>query len=442
MTELGDAEYFAAVNADIVRYDHRRGIWLLFTGHRWTPQTHGQVARLAFAAMRARQSNAFNVVDDDKRRAAVRWTMSGESRARLVSLLALAQNLIPIADAGDQWDKDAWLLGVQNGVIDLKTGTLRDGIPEDRITKCCNVEFDPLAKCRVYDETLAQIFEDSEMRDYWHRFTGYSITGDCREEVFAICWGEGGNGKGTLINTIAWTLGDYADDLPFSSLELQDRSSIPTDLAKIDGKRFVTASETSASRRLNEARIKALTGRDQITARFMHKDFFTFTPVAKFWLSTNPKPKVVETTNGFWRRVHMIPFEKTFNPPNLELKDQLKLESAGILVRLVEGCLAWQARGLQKPAAVLAATEAYRDESTPLTEFIEERCITGSNCHSSFGELFAAYQNWCGDTRDRRMSRTQFSVALHARYKTDPSEKRNVVFVGIGLLAGGDRGQM
>ena len=140
------------------------------------------------------------------------------------------------------------------------------------------------------------------------------------------------------------------------------------------GKRFVTASESGETRQLNEPRIKALTGRDPITARLLHKNFFTFQPVAKFWLATNTKPVVKDDSDGFWRRVHLIPFTQTFiGRADLTLKDRLRAEAPGS-AWLVRGALAWQREGLNPPA-VRAATDSYRRENEPLQPFFEARCV-------------------------------------------------------------------
>jgi putative DNA primase/helicase len=427
-TETGDAEFFAACNADAVRYDHRRGRWLLFDGNVWSPQTDGEIARLALDAVRARQRAAIG----DKERA--KWAVGGEARSRQTNLLALAQNLKPIADAGDSWDLDPWLLGAPNGVIDLRTGTLRPGHPDDRITMRVRPTFDPKATCPLYDQTVAEIFENQkDLIAYFDCYVGYSLTGDCREESLAICWGGGANGKGTLMNTIAWLLGDYADDLPFSAFELQSRSGIPNDIAKIVGKRFVTASETAETVRLNEARVKALTGRDPITARFLHREFFTFQPVAKFWLATNHKPEVRDDSEGFWRRLHLIPFAASFiGREDKTLKDRLRSELPGVLARAVRGCLTWQRDGLNPPAIVREATKTYRTDSMPLARFLDECCMVQEDARATFGDLFKAYVKWAGH-EPGRMGRHEFGDALRARFKSEVIKER-VTFLGVGIL--------
>jgi P4 family phage/plasmid primase-like protien len=420
LTETGDAEFFVACNADTVRYDHRRGRWLLFNGHVWVPQTDGEVARLALDAIRARQRAAVG----DKER--LKWAAGGESRKRQANLLALAQSIKPVADSGDSWDLDPWLLGAPNGVIDLRTGTLRFGQPDDRITMRVRVPFDASARCPLFDTTVFEIFEGNrELIEYIDRYIGYSLTADCREESLAFCWGEGANGKGTLLNTIGWLLGDYADDLPFSAFELQNRSGIPNDIAKIVGKRFITASETGETQRLNEARVKALTGRDPITARFLHKEFFTFQPVAKFWLSTNHKPEVHDDSDGFWRRLHLTPFAASFiGREDRTLKDRLRVEGPGILARAVRGCLAWQDRGLNPPAIIREATQSYRADSAPLTQFIDECCQRGDDLAASFNELFTAYKQWAG--KEARLGKHTFNKALRQMFQTNESDERRV----------------
>lgn len=436
LTESGDAEFFATCFGDDVRYDHRRGRWLFFNEHYWEPQTDGKIYRLALEAIRARQAAALKISDSDLRRKQAKWATDGEARKRQLNLLAIAQNVKPIADAGDSWDTDPWLLGAENGIVDLTIGTLRAGRPEDRITMRVRAPFDPLATCPLFDKTVAEIFaNDADLIAYFDRYVGYSLTGDCREETIAFCWGEGANGKGTLMNTLGGLLGDYADDLPFSALELQNRSGIPNDIAKIAGKRFVTSSETAETRRLNEARVKALTGRDPITARFLHQEFFTFQPVAKFWLATNQKPEVRDTSVGFWRRIHLIPFTESFTDnPDRELKDKLRAEGAGILARAVRGCLAWQREGLNPPKAVREATESYRADSMPLARFYEERCVLGEGKRATFGQLFDEYVKWHGDSREPRLGKHAFGEELRKRFETDPKDKEHVVFLGIGAV--------
>src|SRR6185312_13285909 len=121
--------------------------------------------------------------------------LQSESRQRLDALLVQAQAEHPIADAGEHWDEDPFLLGVANGVIDLRDGSLRRGRPDDRITQHSSVAFDPNATCTRWLRFLGELFGDPEIVDYIHRAIGYSLTGDTREQCLFLCHGKGSNGK-------------------------------------------------------------------------------------------------------------------------------------------------------------------------------------------------------------------------------------------------------
>ena len=244
--------------------------------------------------------------------------------------------------------------------MNLQTGRLLNGTLSQRITRHTDVAFDPAAQCPQWERFQADIFNgDAELVTFIHRAIGYSLTGDTSEQCLFPCYGGGANGKSTFLEVVRHVLGGYAHNLPFSAFELHARSSIPNDVASIVGKRFATACETNESARFNEARVKALTGSDTISARFLYSEFFSFTPTAKIWLAFNHKPVVADDSEGFWRRIHLIPFLREFkgDAADKDLKAKLCSEAPGILAWAVRGCLAWRTEGLQPPATVKAVTQ-------------------------------------------------------------------------------------
>ena len=178
---------------------------------------------------------------------------------------------------------------------------------------------------------------------------------------------------------IRYVLGPYAGAAPFSMFEHKNKAPIPSDVAATLGKRFITASETDESMRLNESRIKAMTGDDMQSARFMYQDWIEFDATAKIWLVFNHKPEINDESHGMWRRIRLIPFNRTFDGKEQDktLNGRLQAEAAGILAWAVQGCLEWQRRGLSAPAVVDEATHAYRKESDTLGNFLEECCEVG-----------------------------------------------------------------
>jgi putative DNA primase/helicase len=413
LSDSGNAEFFAAMFGHHLRFNFRQQRWLVRHDHLWKPDVDGEVQRRAKAAMRQRLRDATAIADDVRRASATKWAMGSESKSRLDALLVLARAEHPIADAGDGYDADPWLLAAPNGVVDLRNGRLRGGRPDDRLTMSAAVPFVSDATCPRFRLFLDEVFNgDSALIEFVHKAIGYSLTGITTEQCLFLAYGTGANGKSTFLQAVMCTLGDYALNTPFSTFELRQRAGIPNDLAALVNRRFVMASETNDGTLLNEARVKALTGCDPMSARFLHAEFFQFQPVAKFWLSVNHKPVVRDDSHGFWRRLRLIPFMRSFQV-NPELTDHLRAEAPGILTWAVQGCLAWQQHGLIPPAAVLEATSKYERDSDPLADFLEEACDCHADAVTGANDLFEHYQQWA--QRRRLSDREQLTSTAFGR---------------------------
>lgn len=441
-TDAGNAKLFALQHAGKVLYDWRRNRWLIWSGHHWAEDPNGAIHRLARDTAEFRYLWARKVEDLKARAQMSRWAIGSEQRNRLDATLALARSEDSLADRGDRWDADPYLLGCPNGVVRLDSGKVWPGAPHDRITLQVATDFDPSQTCRRWERFLREVFQnDEELIAFVHRAIGYSLTADTREQCLFICCGKGANGKTTLTRVLRHILGTYAADTPFTTLELRSRASIPNDVAALAGKRLVTASECSEASRLNEARVKALTGGDDVTARFMHCEWFTFRPVAKFWLSVNHKPRVRDDSEGFWRRVRLVPFLRQFKgeDDDRDLEAKLLAEAPGILAWAVRGCLSWKKVGLRAPETVTKATSDYRAESDPLAEFLEESCVPAPGASVRASEFYSEYRQWAErqKMRDReQLSRTAFGTRMAERFER---KKRNTgwLYHGIGLKVTG-----
>jgi putative DNA primase/helicase len=436
-SELGAAERFARLYGNQVRYDHRRSRWLCWEGHRWRPDADATVMRLAMAMTRQWQREAFDLPPSDMRKDLVKFTFSLERRSTLMNALALAKALKPIADAGEDWDANPWLLSTPTGVVDLHTGTCHPGQPRDRLTLQTAARFVPTAPCLRWDQFLREIFNgEDDLVTFMQRAVGYSLVGVTTEQVLFLLYGTGANGKGTFANTLKHALGDYAWNMPFTTVELHERSAIPNDLAALVNRRFVTASETNEGTRLNEARVKALTGCDPMTARFLHSEFFEFEPVATFWLSVNHRPIVRDDSYGFWRRIRLVPFTQRF-ALDTTLAGQLDAEASGILAWAVRGALAWQADGLAAPDIVIQATKDYEAESDPLRDFLDEACdLENDKAETNATVLYKHYKRWAdrrGLTEKERLSQTMFWRKLGERYEKDRDRTAGVFYLGLAI---------
>lgn len=395
-SDAGNGELLASLNKDELIFDHSRRKWLLWRGQWWSADVDGKILLRAKAAARYRHQRAKSLPDEQREKES-EWAAHSESRPRMLAALECAASEPALADSGQNWDTDPWLLGVKNGVVDLRKGQLRDGRPQDRISIHSGVGFDPKADCPRFKLFLSQVFDgQAALIDFIQRAVGYTLTGDTSEQCLFMCFGEGSNGKTTLFEVFRQVLGDYATDTPFSTFEDQARSSIPNDIAALKGRRLVTASETNNGTLLNTARIKALTGGDKITARFLYGELFSFRPVAKFWLAFNHKPQITDNSYGLWRRVRLIPFLHQFgeNEQDKHLLQKLYAEAPGVLNWMIEGCLRWRADGFNAPPCVIEASQMYREECDRVGEFIQECCELHPSATVSVADLYEAYQQW------------------------------------------------
>jgi putative DNA primase/helicase len=417
-TDAGNAEFFAALTGKNLRYDHQRGRWLIWRQHWGVEDTTQQVMQFAKNAARSRLKLSAEIEDDDVRQKEAKWALNNESLSDLTAMLKLAQSESPLAVAGKDWDSDPWLLGVANGVIDLRTGKLRAGNQTDRITLHTVAPYEPGARCEVWLKFLADIFgNDSELIGYLQRCLGYSLTASVRDQCIFYLWGAGANGKTTFLEAVSSAFGPYAGAAPFSMLEHKNKAAIPSDVASTAGKRFITVSETDESIRLNESRVKSMTGGDMQSARFMYKDWFQYRATAKIWLAFNHKPEIQDDSHGMWRRVRLIPFSHVFegHKEDKTFLEKLKVEAAGILAWIVRGCLEWQKQGLREPAIVTLATEQYRKENDKIGSFIEDCCEVAKEFSVPSASLWSAYQDWANNCGEPKLDRTKFTSRLVSR---------------------------
>lgn len=435
-TDSGNAELFAKLHGQNLRYDHKHEKWFRWNGNYWEIDILKSVSLLAKNTAQTRLKAASNISDDEARAKQAKWAISSESFQKINACISLAQKEPPIAVDNSIWDTTDMLLVVQNGTIDLLTGELRKSKRDDYLSRCANVTYDEKADCPRWKQFLQEIYEENQnLVDYVQRAIGYSLTGAINEHCFFLCYGTGRNGKGTLLNNIASILNGYAASTAFSTFEWNKYQQNTNDLAALKGVRFLSAQETKEARQLNEARIKAVTGGDPITCRYLYSEFFTYIPKFKVWLSVNHKPTIRDTSLGMWSRVRLLPFNVNFwGREDKQLPTQLEAEKAGILNWAIEGCKKWQELGLDEPLEVLVETQKYREESDPIAIFLDEKTIHEKTMQTRAIDLFTAYEEWAKANGEWVMSNQFFGRRL--REKGFTKEKRGGVYYyhGIGII--------
>lgn len=306
-TEVENASRFAAEHCQKIGYVHPWKTWMVFTGKRWEPDNAGHAYRLA----KQTAGKILQEAVETESQGAIRFAVATSSARGISAMLKLAE--CELALDYQKFDQDPFLLNVQNGTVDLRTGKLRPHNRDDMLTKICPVALNPHSSTMEWDQFLKSLFSTQSEIDYLHRFIGHCLSGDVREQSLNIFWGDGANGKSTLVESILNTLGpDYAMSAP-SDLLMESRSDRhPCEKADLFGKRLVIASETEANRELAESLVKSLTGGDTIRARRMKENFWEFKPTHKIVLLTNHKPVVRGQDHAIWRRLRLVPFVKQF----------------------------------------------------------------------------------------------------------------------------------
>lgn len=358
-----------------------------------------------------------------KAEALERWAVQCEGSTAQQKALGLLRSMVTI-DAS-AFDRDPMLLNCANGMVDLRTGKLKAHDPNDLVTKLVPVNYDPTATAPRWERFMVEILGE-ECAAFVQRFYGYAATGMTTEQCMLVKIGDGKNGKSTEVDVVSQVLGDYCDTSAIGLLTAtSDRH--PTEIAALIGRRLITTHESDESAVLREGLVKHLTGGDPVSARFLYRDAFTFTPTCKFQLLTNHRPVVKGADDGIWRRLRLVWYRNQFGTReevaagrathvrDKDLKQRLlATEREGILAWIVRGATEWYSDGLKEPASVLGASEMYRREQNRVAKWLEECCILDQSAWSPFsgvgflGGLYPSYVQWCRDSGHQPLSKSNF----------------------------------
>lgn len=366
---------FTARYGASLRYDRDRGRWYEWDGWRWQPDELQRAFH--YARQIAREEG-----HGDRH-------LSKAAAARGIEAFARADPVHAVTSA--TWDADPLLLGTPGGTVDLRSGKLRPADPGDFITRLTAVAPEPGEPVRWLQFLREALGDDAELIEFVQRWCGYCLTGLTSAHALVFVYGPGGNGKSVFLNTLSRILADYAAVAAMDTFTASRGERHSTELAMLQGARLVTGSETEEGKRWADARIKALTGGDPLTARFMRQDNFTFTPQFKLMIAGNHMPLLASVDDAMRRRLYLVPFVSTPARVDEQLEEKLRAEHGRILQWAIEGCLLWQQDGLPRPAAVRAATDSYFEDQDLFGQWIAERCEVEAGAWEQPARL---YQSW------------------------------------------------
>lgn len=419
LTDDGNARLLVAEYAGKMRYVPDAGKWVTWEGTRWAWHPDDG------PAIEAARDVIRRIPTDNKELAAHRLK---SMRARAIAdAVRLSRAAPAMRIAAAEFDRHPWQLNTPGGVVNLRTGDIAAPTAALFHSKQTTVTPDAAMPTPLWDQFLRVTFQsNAAVERYMQRLAGLMFIGEVREHILPFAHGAGGNGKGVFAEVLSAIAGDYATSAPRNFLVV-GRDQHPTELAMLQGRRLVIASEINEDTAFDEAKMKALTGGDTITARFMNKDFFDFAPSHTFLLLGNSQPKVETGGDSVWRRLRLIPFTHSVAEEDRIEDLQQRLvdeEGPGILAWIIRGAVEYAADGLNTPAEVLAATDAYRAEEDHLGRFIEDRCELGGGSHIQVetSEVRRAYDAWCREQHQDALNATAFGRQLKQRF--DVGDKR------------------
>lgn len=401
LSEQGVMREFVRRGKDHLRYHHQRRQWLVWHGHHW--KVDGK--QVAFA-------DALDLCREIKAKPAQKVRF-----ASAVELAARAQ--VEVATEADEWDRDERLLGTPEGVVNLRTGEMRGGRPDDLISKVTLVSPSDDAECPEFDAFIGFALDgNADNIAFLDRYLGYCLTGLTCEEFLLFLYGRAGAGKGTLTKTVMNIMHQYAKAVP---IEMFTDKSAKREYYRADllGYRFIVAAEPEKGSAWNEAFVNEATGSDIMSGRHPGGKPFDFDPTHKLCIHGNSVPDLKAAASGLKRRLGILPFNRVPNHPDEGLKERLRAEYPAILRRIINGGLAYQRQGLLIPANVRAAANEYFDRQDRLSRFVEDKCNLLPDAQVRSGEMLQAYNHWADHNGERRVNTTAFHDLIENA--TDPT---------------------
>lgn len=455
---IGDAKLYNRLHRGLIVYVKHWERFLVWNGHHWREddwnEAHQAIENVCENYLKAadekqREADSFSDEEKDLRKKVQGIADKGYRRVdRLRSktgqddlLVMTRRTRQPLLIMPDFIDKQYYSLPCPNGVVDLRTGDLRDGRPEDYLLNACLTEYapdmleleDPCPETNAF--LLRSMDGNQRLVDFIWRLLGYGLIRDRKEHVFIIFWGEHGrNGKDTLIKLVTHVLGmalsgDVQVEMFLQQQQAKNSSSPTPDVLALRGMSIAWINEAEDGQKFALAKLKKLTGGGFITARgLMDKQMTSWLQTHLPIMTTNELPKAKADDAAFWSRAHIVKWGLSFvddpqqpweRQADKNLDEKIQAEAKGVLVRMVQGAMEYLRDGLKVPQEVKDWTKAQRETWDDIGQFFTECCQqeTHQNNPAKYAlrvaasDLHEAFCIWYAENKDKRYSISAKSFA-------------------------------
>lgn len=430
LSDYGNGQRLIAVHGKDARYCPPFESWFLWDGKRWKVDESGEIRGRVHAVMLAFVMQAVQAKDMVLAKFAIRSLNS----QRLTAALRESEPYLAVLPAA--LDTHPYLLNFENGILNLQTGELLPHSRDYLITRIVHYTYIPAALCPQF-LAFVQRSVGSEAVPFLQKCLGYSLTGVTSEKLAFLCLGPTNTGKTTLLSLLRDLLDEYATLVSIDCLtqKVEDNNS-RADLANLFGVRFAISSETEASTRLREAKLKRITqGQGKIWAVRKYEHPFEFQETHKLWMDCNHRPIVSGTDDSIWNRLAPIAFDQTLLPCEIDkaLPDKLRAEAEGILAWAVQGTRKWLSEGLEIPEQVKKARGGWRDEMDRFGAFRAECCVDDPTKKVRARVFYTAYKEWMEKAGEHPPTETLFGRRLAEEGIPKKSFSDGTYYLGIRL---------
>lgn len=435
--DTGNAKRFLLFCRDFVKYNTTQQAWFLWNGKVWSSDnSYNEIIKLAQAVMdkyyiAAKESLK---LEESVKKSIMNHAKTSNNYSNLCNMLTL----VSFMNYVKEFKSKPYFLNVQNGVVDLRTKKLYPHRPEYGCTNICICDYDPKAKSTRFKSFVEEITDyNDELYDYLKTSAGYWATGLRREEKFFLCKGSGANGKSKWLETLEYTLGDYACQFPTNALTKSNTdASRPTpELVPLVNVRFAHASELEAKNIINDACIKQYTGNSHLLVRKMRQEYTKISIEFKVVIDTNFEPKFKRFDYAIKRRLVIIPFTKTFaKDKDLTLESKLQSDCQYVLKWIIDGAYNYYKNGLHEPSIVRTATEEYSRNSDSVQSFIDNATVPEKESLVKSSIIHQAYVSYCQSNSYEPMDIKVFSQSLSQKGFEKKQKNQGAFFKGLRII--------
>ena len=446
-SEMGMANLFGVLYNKEARYCAEHKSWFTYHEGAWRKDEGAiLVSEKIKDFVRLMILYCGEITDDDTRKAYTKFVNSMGDRRMRDRILKDATGELRIAAA--QFDANPYLINCLNGTYDLSDFTFREPRWDDYLTMQTNFRHTVSRdiRCERWEKFIDEVTENNhDKADFLQRALGYSMLGMSNEECMFILHGKTTrNGKSTLLNTIEYMLGDYSKVVPVGMIckgdKQKDAEAASPTLAGLKGKRFVTMSESNEYGKMDEEKIKQLTGGEEISARALYQSAITFKPQFTLWLSCNDLPLVTDKSLFASERIKVIEFNRHFSPQEQDthLKDELTTMEAmsGIFMWLVRGYIRYKEHGLAMSEELTQVVRNYERDNDLVLQFLESRCVQSEEANIKAKDLYNAYKLWAKSEGAFILSARKFNAEMERHpewFERKSTSSGFVIYWGVKL---------